>query len=89
MANPIFVDCPAGTWTLVAEKVITGFVRNKLRGPQYLQTYRVHGDSTPTEQSEGIQIFVDSDTATISATADIDVYIMALGKDGKVRVDLP
>lgn len=89
MANPAFVDCPSNTWAKVAEKVITGFLHNKLRGPQYLQTYRTYDDPAPTDQSEGVQIFVNSDTAIISATADIDVYIMSLGKDGKVRVDLP
>lgn len=89
MADPVIIDCPAGAWTPVAIKVTTGIVHNKLRGPMYLQTYRDNGETAPTLQSEGVQIFVNSDTAIISAVANIDVYIMAVGKAGKVRVDLP
>lgn len=89
MADPTIIDCPANVWTGVAIKVTTGLLHNKLRGPQYLQTYRDNGETAPTDQSEGVQVFVNSDTAIITAVANIDVYIMPLGKAGKVRVDLP
>lgn len=90
MADPVFVDCPEDTWTLVAEKVATGLIHRKENIPHYLQTYRDTGELAPTDNGEeGIPIFVDSITAVISAASDIDVYIMAKGRDGRVRVDLP
>jgi hypothetical protein len=88
MANPVFVDCPADTWQLVASNVTAGQVKKADNTPgQYLETYRTTGGAAPTEISEGIPCFVSRYSEPISASAGIDVYIMARGKDGRVRVD--
>jgi len=89
MANPVIITCPADAWTPVAIKVSTGLIHRKLSIPLYLQTYRDTGETAPTSRDEGVPVFVDSNTAVISAAANIDVYLWAIGKPGEVRVDLP
>ena len=89
MANPVFVDCLDGVWTLVAENVTAGQVKRADKKPgAYLETYRMHNGAVPTSQIDGVPCFHNSDSELISATAGIDVYIMAVGNDGKVRVDI-
>jgi len=89
MADPVLITCPADTWTLVAEGVTTGIIHRKQTDVVYLQTYRDDGELAPTTRDEGVQIFINSISEIISAAAKIDVYIYAVGKDGRVRVDLP
>ena len=89
MANPVIVDCPEGEWTSVATNVTTGQIKKIGKKPNlYLETYRMTGNAAPTSQTEGAPAFQISDSEQISATAGIDVYIMAVGADGRVRVDL-
>ena len=90
MANPVIIECPAGVWTLVASNVTAGRIKMASTAPNaYLETYRMTGNPAPTDQSEGVPAFpFDGATADIEAAAAIDVYIMAVGKDGKVRADL-
>jgi hypothetical protein len=90
MANPVIVPCPAGDWTKVATNVTTGQIKKLKTDPnKYLETYRTSGDPVPTEATEGVPIFIESYSETISASAGIDVYIMAVGANGSVRADLP
>jgi hypothetical protein len=85
MPNPKIVSCPENTWTLVAENVTTGYVKTKIKHPNiYLETYRLTGGTPPTDQSEGIPF---DKIAEISSSVAIDVYIMAVGSNGSVRVD--
>jgi hypothetical protein len=90
MSNPNFVNCPANTWTKVATNVITGQVWRDKTTVKYLHTYRETGDAAPTDRAEGMPIFVqeESDHESISAVSGIDVYIYAIGEDGRVRVDV-
>jgi hypothetical protein len=89
MANPSTVNCPANEWTLVAQNVTTGQIHKTLTDPnKYLQTYRMTGGDAPTGIDEGVPVFVGCDSAIISAAAEIDVYIYAIGDAGKVRVDI-
>ena len=90
MANPAIIECPAGVFTLVASGVTGGKIKMLSTAPNaYLETYRMAGQPRPTNQSEGVPAFPDDGaTATIESAAAIDVYIMAVGKDGKVRADL-
>ena len=90
MANPVIIECPAGVWTLVALNTTAGRIKMASTAPNvYLETYRMTGGTAPTDQSEGVPAFPDDGvTAEISAAAPIDVYIMAVGKDGKIRADL-
>lgn len=90
MANPVFVDCPANTWTLVATAVFSGQLWRARTSVNYLHTYRETGDPAPTESSEGMKIFQDGepDFEPISSSNSIDVYIYAIGSDGRVRIDV-
>ena len=89
MSNPQLLDCPQDVWTPVAINVTTGQVKKIGKKPNlYLETYRMTGGDTPTKRAEGVPIFINSYAEIISAAAAIDVYIMAVGNDGKVRIDL-
>jgi len=88
MADPVFVDCTADAWVPVATNVITGQIWKASNAPRlYLQTYRMTGGAAPTDQAEGVPALI-SGNDVISATAAIDVYIMAVGAAGRVRVDV-
>lgn len=86
MANPVMVVCTKDTWVKVATAVTTGMVRKKIMTPTYLHTYRMTGGSAPSDQTDAAKFL--GDEIPISASAAIDVYIKAVGKAGKVRVDL-
>lgn len=87
MADPVIVDCPEADWTLVASNVKNGNVWKKDKSPnKYLQTYVETGNPAPTEQEIGQEI--SGDGLPIAASMEVDVYIMPLGADGSVRVDL-
>lgn len=89
MANPVTVKCKKGIWKLVAENVVSGQVKKSDRLPNlYLETYRTHSGAAPTKQNEGIPIFLNGNSEIISASSGIDVYIMAVDQDGRVRVDI-
>lgn len=90
MANPVIIDCTKDVWTKVATDVVTGQVHKKSEVPQlYLHTYRLTGETAPALKTEGVEIFIHENLSeNISALAGIDVYIMPIGEDGKVRVDL-
>jgi len=86
MATPVFVDItPKETWVKVADNVKSGQVWIIKGNVEYLQTYRDAGDPAPTLRSDGVDL---EEVAWISATAGIDVYVMAIGDVGRVRVDL-
>ena len=90
MANPVSIECLANIWTLVASNVTAGQVKRLDKRPgAYLETYRMTGGAAPTEQREGVPCFAGTDSAVIEAANAIDVYIMAVGSDGWVRVDVP
>jgi hypothetical protein len=88
MANPERVNCIADIWTKVATNVTSGQVNKLDKKPGlYLQTYRMTGGAAPTNQNEGVPIFINSVSEEIAAASGIDVYIMAVGNSGVVRVD--
>jgi hypothetical protein len=90
MANPVTVTCSAGVWTRVALNVTAGGVKRINKAPNlYLETYRMTGGAAPTDQAEGVEIFTQGPAEIIAAAHAIDVYVMAVGRDGAVRVDLP
>ena len=88
MSNPLFVDCPADTWTKVATAVTTGQLWKAQSITEYLQTYRLTGEAAPTERSEGMKLFSKSDSDKIDSSAPIDAYVYAVGSAGRVRVDV-
>jgi hypothetical protein len=90
MANPIDLNLPADTWVKAATNVTAGTVKKKSNKPNiYTEVYRVTGGDAPTSVLEGVPIFLGTLAEPIESTDPVDVYVMAVGKDGKVRVDLP
>lgn len=91
MADPVFVNCPAGAWTKVATAITSGRIWRASTSPsKYLHTYRDTGGAAPTQSSEGMPIFVDTeqDVEPVSASAAIDLYIWPINAPGRVRVDM-
>jgi hypothetical protein len=48
----------------------------------------MHGDPAPTTSEEGFRLFLQKDSEFVFSWDAIDVYIMAVGDAGKVRIDL-
>lgn len=90
MADPVLIDIPADTWTLVATGVTSGMVHKKgAMQSTYLQTYRSTGSPAPTLISEGVEMFLYNEISEeIDASVLIDVYIFVVGSAGRVRVDI-
>jgi len=53
-----------------------------------LQTYVDTGNPAPTVDTLAVPVFTGGDSAFISNTTGIDVYIKAVGAAGAVRADL-
>jgi hypothetical protein len=73
----------------VATNVKAGYVWVINDGPKYVHTYRLTGAAAPhdtNDREEAVQLDIG---AQIGSSVGIDVYVMALGSVGKVRVDLP
>ena len=91
MPNPSIVACTKDTWVKVATGVASGQVHiirtvgSSGENLVYLQTYRVTTDPAPTLRSEGVPFYGSVD---IESSFDIDVYVMATGAAGSVRVDV-
>lgn len=89
MSNPVFVDCPANTWTKVAENVTSGHIYKKLEEPyEYLYIRRDAGAAHPTTRNEGIIIFIDDPHENFGAKVESDIYIYPINADGRVMVDI-
>ena len=90
MANPVKVNIPADTWTLVAENVDTGLINIKQWQPaRYWQTYVANGDPAPTgsyDIDEATESF--SNELEISSSAPIDVYLYCRDTAGAVVANL-
>lgn len=89
MANPNVINLTKDTWVKVATNVFTGVIHKMLNSPSgYIQTYRLTGESAPSDTSEGIICFVNDLPEEIKSSVGIDVYVYAKKNDGKVRVDV-
>lgn len=87
MADPAITALVADTWTKVATNVTGGLIHILDNTPKaYIHTYRDTGGLAPTTTVEAVGF--TGVTEEISASAGIDVYIMAVGAAGSVRVDL-
>lgn len=92
MADPAVTSLTENTWTKVATAVASGYV-HILRTVgtdgtllRYLQTYRATGGTAPTTLTEAVPLMAVSNP--IQSSFDIDVYLIVLGGDGSVRVDV-
>lgn len=86
---PSLIACPEGTWVKVATGAVIGAIHQFSNAPgRYVQTYVLTGEAAPTVNTNGVLLFGDDTYENISATDPIDVYVMAIGADGKIRADL-
>ena len=93
MPNPELIELPKDVWTKVATLVTTGQIKKKKPDQVvYLSTHRITGDPAPDnidDKEEGIEIFVDTpNSEEIRNSTAIDVYVMPIGVDAQVRMDL-
>lgn len=88
-SNPVVTDLTANTWVKVATNVTSGAIKKLSNKPaKYLETYRTTGGTTPSGIEEGAELFFNTVSESILSDTAIDVYVMAVGDSGKVRVDL-
>lgn len=89
MANPALISCAKDVWTRVAQSVVAGAIYNMTPSVEFLQTYRMTGQSAPSDGSDSVPAFIyKHEPLSISAPEAIDVYLMPIGSAGVVRVDL-
>lgn len=89
MPRPLFIDLPKDQWIKVADAVTGGLISIVNINPDLVvYTYRDAGDviDIPDGQEEGIPLSRKS--ITIKNDTPIDVYLYAVAKNGKVRVDI-
>jgi hypothetical protein len=88
MPNPVVVQCPRDTWTLIGTDQVFGYIYPADTKPiKYLYTYRLTGEAAPTTLYGAIPIFQTEEKKLIISGVGIDIYIMAIGNDGAVRYD--
>lgn len=84
--NPAIVTCTKDQWTKVITAQVSGRIHVLNDSPSaYYQTYRLTGESAPTDLTEAVKL---TNTLEMSSTAAIDVYVYAKDKAGSVRVDV-
>jgi hypothetical protein len=88
MADPVILDLPADTWTVVATNKTSGLihVKQSQSNVKFWQTYRATGGTAPTDLSDAI--LMNTPKEEISASTGIDVYVYPEGGTAKLRVDL-
>jgi len=89
-ANPAVITCTKDTWVKVATGILSGIVYRLSTSPErYVQTIRLTGQAAPTTMADAAEVFTNGDkAASVSSDAAVDVYVMACGAAGSVRVDL-
>lgn len=100
MANPVVMDMNTEwEWVKVATAITMGSIHLVNRRPCYFRTYRLTGESAPSNPASGtipdeaIQIFINKTEELIRANVSIDVYLFCKCNDqknkqtGKVVVD--
>lgn len=86
MASPVVKTLIADAWTLVAEASTGASIHILDFSPKmYLQTYRVAGQAAPTDMADAIGL---KDEKEVANEAPVDIYIVAQGADGRIRVDV-
>ena len=87
MANPVEFNIPKETITKVATDVVTGILHKRFE-TVYKQSYRLTGESAPTDPSEFVVLFDEKTQEEISSSDPIDVYVYCPVSTGKIRADL-
>ena len=87
MADPVIINIPVGTWTLVATGVKTGAI--SILNPTNGKWYWTQRDTTnPAPTTELPEVKLQFQTNGIESTVAIDVYVYVKGTAGRVRVIL-
>lgn len=86
MANPVMMNIKENEWRIVATNVTSGNIWLLDENQNALFTYRDTGESAPTDENEGVRF--QQPGMIIANDEPIDVYVMALNNNGKIRVDL-
>ncbi len=98
MANPevIYIN-KKWKWVKIATGITVGSIHLINTGINYYRTYRMTGESAPSNPSgmiipnEAIQIFINTTEELIRLDEAIDVYLFCVGNskiNGKVVVDV-
>jgi hypothetical protein len=85
MANPVIKTIKENEWRLMATAVTICTLSLLDESQNCLYTYRLTGGTIPDSVDEGIRILNQS--ITIRSDLQIDIYVMALNNNGKIRVD--
>lgn len=83
---PTFVTCTLNTWVLAADNVLSASIHIKDPIAKYMHYWKKNGEAAPTTDAT-LGIPFDGPTVLVTADEGIDVYIMARGAAGLVRVD--
>jgi hypothetical protein len=88
--DPVKVEIPADTWTLVASNVTTGLITIKQwQSSRYYQTYRMTGNPAPTgDHNEATSTVTNNPEINISSTEAVDVYLYCYQLNGEIVVSL-
>ena len=87
--NPAVVECPKNVWVKVAAEITSGTIHRLVTLPEhYLHTYRNANEPAPSDNSDAALLFSGvSVFAAVSNDVNIDVYVKAIGANGRIRVD--
>ena len=87
--NPVIFECPESVWVRVAEGVTSGTLHKLNTLPEhYLHTYRTATEAAPVDNSDAALLFSGASVfAAVSNDIGVDVYVKAIGADGRIRVD--
>lgn len=89
MSNPVIVSCSQNSWKLVAQNTTKGIIKRHFEsiGLLFFETYKMTGESVPSDLSTASIWGFDEDIL-INSEDPIDVYVYAINKSGKVKVEL-
>ncbi len=88
MENPQFpINLIGGQWNKIATNINgAGTIHKKTKDVDYLQTYRLTGETAPTDISEGVLMFLDYSYEPFGVDSAVDIYVWA-SKDAVLRLD--
>lgn len=85
MSNPVIKTIKKDEWRKIASNVVYCSIHLIDENQNAVFTYRTAGDLTAIDNDEGIRI--TNKSVKLKSDLNIDVYVMALNDNGKIRVD--
>ncbi len=88
MKNPEYpIYIIGGQWNKIATNINgSGTIHKKTKDVDYLHTYRLTGETAPTDIAEGFLMFQDSSYEPFGVDSAIDIYVWS-SKDAVLRLD--